>query len=73
MTGGRIDGIADPVEFPASKGLMGIRTGAASAMVTVTISESGERQISCAPLPQALERLKSVNNANPATGKGAVR
>ena len=66
MTGRRGSTAPDPVEFPALKGLTGIRTGAESVMATVvTFGDNGKPQISCSPLPQALERLK-------AAGKDAV-
>ena len=69
MTGGRIDGPADSIEFPAPKGLTGIRTGAESVMAAiVTTGDDGKPHLSCSRLPQALERLKSANTGH-STGK----
>jgi hypothetical protein len=40
--------------------------------ITVTIGEDGKLQFECSQLPQALERLKSVNRGPRATGKDAA-
>ena len=73
MTGGRINADAGPVEFPAPKGLIGIKTGVESVMAsTVTIGENGKLQFDCSGLPQALERMKSANRDVGATGKEAA-
>jgi len=73
MTGGRINTDAGPVEFPAPKGLVGIKTGVESVMAsTVTIGENGKLQFDCSGLPQALERMKSANRDVGATGKEAA-
>ena len=73
LTGGRINADAGPVEFPASKGLVGIKTGVESVMAsTVTIGENGKLQFDCSGLPQALERMKSANRDVGATGKEAA-
>jgi hypothetical protein len=73
MTGGRLTA-ADPVEFSAPKGMIGIRTGPESVMAAVmTIGEDGKPQISCSRLPDALERLKSANTAGRSAGKGSAR
>ena len=73
MTGGRNNAAAGPAEFPAPKGLVGIKTGAESVMaVIVTIGEDGKLQFDCSQLPQALERLKSANRNMRATRKEAA-
>jgi len=72
MTGGRI-AAADPVEFAAPKGLIGIRTGPESVMAAViTVGEDGKPRVSCSRLPEALERLRSANAAGRSAGKGSA-
>ena len=64
MTNGRVSGAANPVEFTAPGGLIGIRPGVESTMATsVTIGDGGKLQFQCARLPEALERLKAASSA----------
>jgi hypothetical protein len=54
---------ANPIEFAAPKGAVGIRVGAESTIgTTAVIGDDGKRHVECAPLPQAMGRLKPAGS-----------
>jgi len=63
---------AQPVEFVARGGVIGIRPGPESAIATVvTIGDDGKRRVQCARFPEALESLKPSSSRAPLVNKEA--